>query len=41
MENNEKQRAADEPPLVTCEATIEVRAGTPVGLADPLKLEGE
>ena len=42
MENNEKPLAAYEPPAVVYEATLEVRAGTPLGLPDPLKLvEGE
>jgi hypothetical protein len=42
MENNEKPRAAYESPAVVYEAALEVRAGTPLGLQDPLKLaEGE
>ena len=42
MENNEKLRAAYEPPAVVYEATLEVRAGSPLGLPDPLKpVEGE
>ena len=42
MENNEKQRAAYEPPAVVYEATLEVRAGSVLSMPDPLKLvEGE
>jgi hypothetical protein len=42
MERNEKPQPAYEPPAVVYEAALEVRAGTPVGLPDPLKLgEGE
>jgi hypothetical protein len=42
VENNEKSRVAYEPPAVVYEAALEVRAGTPLGLPDPLKLgEGE
>ena len=42
MENNEKPRAAYAPPAVVYEAALEVRAGSPIGPPDPLKLvEGE
>ena len=35
MENNEKPLAAYEPPAVVYEATLEVRAGTPIDLPYP------
>jgi len=44
MENKNivAQPPAYEPPAVVYEATLEVRAGTPLGMPDPLKLvEGE
>ena len=42
MENNKKPRAAYEPPAVVYEAALEVRAGSPLGMPDSLKLvEGE
>ena len=42
METNEKPLAAYESPMVVYEAMLEVRAGSPQSLPDPLKLvEGE
>jgi hypothetical protein len=44
MENKKTvaQPPAYEPPAVVYEAALEVRAGSPLGLPDPLKLvEGE
>ena len=42
MENNEKPLAAYEPPAVIYEAALEVRAGSPLGLSNPLEqVQGE
>jgi len=42
MENCEEQCVAYEPPAVVYEAALEVRAGSPLGMPDSLKLvEGE
>jgi len=42
MEAHDNARIAYEPPAVIYESTLEVRAGTPLSLPDPLNLmEGE
>jgi len=40
MEQVTRERKPYEPPAVVYETTLEVRAGTPVGIPDPLDLTG-
>lgn len=40
MEQLDQERKPYEPPAIVYETELEVRAGTPVGIPDPLDLTG-